>query len=167
MVGEHVDLPSSVSLGELLDYALKTNPLTSSSWYHARAAYADVGVARASYFPRIDVGLEGERSRRYSNVGVNGNTVYNKRGGSYAALDYMLFDFGGREARIDQAQQALIAANYGHNAAVEQVVLQLQRSYCQYVALRFLVKSFVVGVKDAEVNLDAAQNRRSARSCSR
>ncbi len=41
-------------------------------------------------------------------------------------LNYLLFDFGGRSGRVAGARQRLIAASFTHNAAIQDVVLQIQ-----------------------------------------
>src|SRR5438045_4112341 len=44
----------TVSLAQLIDFALRTSPTTRATWSDARAAAAVVGSKRSGYFPQID-----------------------------------------------------------------------------------------------------------------
>ena len=54
-------------------------------------------------------------------------------------LSYLVFDFGGRGGRIEGARQQLLAAGFTHNASIQDVVLQIQVAYFQYLANRSLL----------------------------
>ena len=51
-------------------------------------------------------------------------------------LNYLLFDFGGRTGRVAGARQQLLSASFLHNAAIQDVVLQVQVAYFRYLANR-------------------------------
>src|SRR4051794_4121371 len=54
---------SPLTLAQAIDIALANNPDTRTAWLAARAAEADVGSARAAYFPEVDVLASATRSR--------------------------------------------------------------------------------------------------------
>jgi outer membrane protein len=76
------------------------------------------------------------------------------------SLTYLLFDFGERSGNVGAARNALLAANYTHNATLQSVVLQIQAAYFQYIANRALLQAQSITVKEARTNLQAAEERR-------
>jgi outer membrane protein TolC len=76
------------------------------------------------------------------------------------SLSYLLFDFGGRGGRIEGSRQQLLAASFTHNAAIQDVVLQIQVAYFQYLANRFLLGAQRTTLAEAQANLEAAEERR-------
>jgi outer membrane protein len=71
-----------------------------------------------------------------------------------------VFDFGGRGGRVQGARQQLLAAGFTHNAAIQDVVLQIQVSYFQYLADRSLLGAQRTTLAEAQANLEAAEERR-------
>jgi outer membrane protein TolC len=71
-----------------------------------------------------------------------------------------LFDFGGRSGNVGAARGALLAANYTHNATLQNVVLQIQSAYYQYIANRALLQSQRSAAREAQTSLAAAEERR-------
>ena len=76
------------------------------------------------------------------------------------SLSYLVFDFGGRGGRIEGARQQLLAAGFTHNAAIQDVVLQIQVAYFQYLANRGLLGAQRTTLAEAQANLEAAEERR-------
>ena len=76
-----------------------------------RAAYADIGVARAALFPRITLTASaGTQSRSLGDLFRNGSGAW-----SFAPqIDLPIFDAGRRRAdvQLTEAQQAIAVANY-------------------------------------------------------
>ena len=75
-------------------------------------------------------------------------------------LNYLVFDFGGRTGRVEGARQQLLAAGFTHNAAIQDVVLQIQVAYFQYLANRSLLDAQRTTLAEAQANLEAAEERR-------
>jgi outer membrane protein TolC len=80
--------------------------------------------------------------------------------GPSATLTWLLLDFGGRGGAIEGARQALISADWTHNAAINDVVLQSQVAFYNYVATGALLAAQQASLRDAQANLDAAEARR-------
>jgi outer membrane protein len=144
-------------LPQLIDVALRNNPRTRIAWLQAREAEANLGSSRSAYLPEVDVNAN-------LTVAKSGNrtpavqTVF----GPSLALNYLLFDFGGREALVEEARQSLIAADYLHNAAIQDVVLQVEQIYYGYLADKALADAYGATLKELKANLDAAEARHSA-----
>jgi outer membrane protein len=71
-----------------------------------------------------------------------------------------VFDFGGRSGRVEGARQQLLAAGFTHNATIQDVVLQIQVAYFQYLANRSLLQAQRTTLAEAQANLEAAEERR-------
>src|SRR5205823_3808242 len=147
---------STITLAQAIDIALSNNPQTRTTWLAARAAEFAVGSARSAYYPEIDVLASAARSRS-STSGSATTTI-----APSLALTYLLFDFGGRAAEVEQARQTLIAANFGNNAAMQDVVLRVQQQYYALLDAKALLAAQEATLKERRTDLDAAEARHSA-----
>jgi outer membrane protein len=147
-----------LTLAEVVDIGLRNNPATRLSWANARAAAAAYGSERGAYFPTIDGEVIGTRLKTVASQGRSAVTqsVLNPS----LNISYLLFDFGGRSGNVGAARQELIAANFTHNAALQGVVLQIQRAYFEYIANRALLEAQRTTAREARTNLAAAEERR-------
>lgn len=145
------------TLTHLVDLALRGNPETRAAWAAARSAAAELGSKRGAYYPTVEFDASASRAKGSS---AGGKLVYQQT--SYAPvlnIDYLLLDLGGRAASVEEARQALIAADWSHNATIQDVVLGVEQAYYQYVEAKALLEVRQANVKEAETNLDAAEQR--------
>lgn len=149
----------TLTLTDIVDLALRNNPSTRISWENARSAAAAYGSAKGSLFPTIDADVTGTRLKTVATQGRSAvqQTTY----GPSLTLSYLLFDFGGRSGNIDAAKQALLAADFTHNATIQTVVLQVETAYFDYVAAKALLEAQQTTLQEAQTNLAAAQDRHS------
>jgi outer membrane protein len=155
-----VDLKERIgrlTLAEVVDLGLRNNAVTRLSWANARAASAAYGSERGAYFPTIDGEVTGTRLKTVASQGRS--AVTQSVLSPSLSLSYLLLDFGGRSGNVGAARNALIAANYTHNATLQSVVLQIQTAYFEYVANRALLDAQRITVKEARANLAAAEER--------
>jgi outer membrane protein TolC len=151
---------ATVTLARIVDIALQNNPLTRTSYLQARSAAAQLGSKRAAYYPTVDVQVSGTRSNQLSqdpSVTVTGD-VY----GPGAEVSYLLLDLGGRSANSDDARFALLAADWSHNATVQEVILGVETTYVLYVNAKAQLDAARANVKTAEAALEAANGRHDA-----
>ncbi len=104
-----------LTLADVVDLTLCNNPQTRSLWASARAQAANVGVGMSAYLPTLSA--QASASRNTSNASGN-TTSYNSRNASLTA-GYLLFDFGGRAATLENAKQLLLAANATRDATLQ------------------------------------------------
>jgi outer membrane protein len=147
-----------LSLAEVVDLGLRNNPQTRLSWANARAAAAAFGSERGAYLPTIDGEVTGTRLKTVASQGRS--AVTQSVLSPSLSLTYLLFDFGGRSGTVGAARNALLAANYTHNATLQGVVLQIQAAYYQYIATRALLQAHRTTAREAQTNLQAAEERR-------
>jgi outer membrane protein len=148
---------TALTLAEVVDLGLRNNPATRLSWANARAAAAAYGSARGAYLPTIDGDVTGTRLKTVASQGRS--AVTQSVLSPSLSLTYLLFDFGGRSGSIGAARNALLAADYTHNATLQSVVLQIQTAYFQYIANRALLASQYTTLAEARTNLAAAEER--------
>ncbi len=175
----------AISLAELLDVALLNNPSTKKSWANARAAAAQYGQSMSAFYPRIstsstfvrqkgsfptsqDFGGSTEASGASSATAV-GNTVqsnsllpktfYASQGGPDVSLSYTLFDFGQRTASTMAAREALYYADLNHNQEIQTILQTVMDDYYAYVYQIALLRSNEANLENAQMSLDAANDR--------
>ncbi len=148
---------SPLTLAQAIDIALANNPDTRTAWLQARAAEYAVGSARSAYYPEVDVLASATRSRGAAE-GASAQTTI----APSLALTYLLFDFGGREAEVEQARQTLAAANFSNNAVMQDVVLRVQQQYYALLDAEALLDAQAATLKERRASLDAAEARHNA-----
>jgi outer membrane protein TolC len=146
-----------LTLGDVIDIALRNNRATRVTWAGARAAAASYGSARGSYLPTVDFDATATRVKTVATQGRS--AVEQKLYSPGVNLSYLVFDFGGRSGSVDAARQALVAADFTHNATLQDVVLQVEQAYFIYVANQALVDARQATLAEARTNLEAAEER--------
>ena len=157
---EYLKPGTTLSLVQLVDIGLRGNPATREAWSFARAAAAEVGSKRSLYFPVIEI--DGQLQRQKT-AAVGGRfTFLQTTYGPSVAASWLLFDFGGREADVQEATRALYAADWTHNAAIQDVVLTIAQAYYGYLNSKALVLARQANLDEARRSLDAAEERHRA-----
>jgi outer membrane protein TolC len=159
-----------LSLGDLIDLALRENPSTRRSWQIARQALAGQRQALMGYAPQVDVGVTFSKQYQKTdgalNVGgvsvsqvqvTNSDRVFVTPS---LNLSWLLWDFGAREAGVAATKAALTAANYQHNRTLQDVVRQVQGAYFAFDAARGDLAAADAAVELAVANFRAAELQR-------
>jgi TolC family type I secretion outer membrane protein len=147
-----------LSLAEIVDIGLRNNAGTRLAWANAQAAAAAYGSARGAWLPTVDGDVTATRLKTVASQGRT--AVQQSVLTPSATLSYLVFDFGGRSGRVEGARQQLLAAGFTHNATIQDVVLQIQVAYFQYLANRSLLGAQRTTLAEAQANLEAAEERR-------
>jgi len=137
---------------EVVDLALCQNPKTHEAWAAARAQAALVGAAQASYLPGLDGRLDSSRSWRDSGSATQQN-------GASFTLSWLLYDFGARDATLENARQLLSAATSSLDASVQTVFLSALQAYYNAQAARAAVTAALESEKASRESLTAAEVR--------
>ena len=151
---------ATVTLAKVVEIALLNNPLSRASYLAARSAADQLGSKRAAYYPSIDLSAAYSRSKNTSQNLV-ADTVQNEYG-PQVTLNYLLLDLGGRSANVEDARLGLIAADWSHNATIQNVVLGVETAYVSYLDARAQLEAAQVTLKQAQTVLDAATTRHDA-----
>ena len=76
------------------------------------------------------------------------------------SFNWLVLDLGGRSGAIGAAREALLAADWTHNAVIADVVLRTARAYYDYIGFRALLAAQRTTLEEQKVNLAAAEDRR-------
>jgi outer membrane protein len=147
-----------LTLAEIVDLGLGSNPTTRLAWASAHRAASVYGSERGAWLPSIDGDVSAARLKTAASQGRSAveQSVFTPS----VTLNYLLLDFGGRSGRVAGARNRLLSASFQHNAAIQDVVLQIQVAYFQYLANRALLEAQRATVEEARTNLVAAEERR-------
>jgi outer membrane protein len=149
---------SKLTLAMAVDIALQNNPATRAAWADVRAAAAGYGSAQGAWYPTA--GLSGNF---YSYKGLPTTSDPANPVTEYivtANLSYLLFDFGGRSSTVELSRQALLAADWTHNAVIQNTVLQVETAFFNYAGALAMLDANKTSLSEAEANLAAAKERR-------
>lgn len=149
-----------LTLAEVIDIALRNNPATRATWAQARSAAAVLGQKRSEYYPEINLG--GSVTRQKATTFGGASTFFQTSYGPSASLSWLLLDFGGRSGDVEEARQALFAADWTHNAMLQTVVLQVTSSFYAYGNAKELLVAQEASVEESQRNYDAANERHAA-----
>ncbi len=146
-----------LELAQIAGLALSNNPLTRTTWLNTRVSEANLGSARAAYLPTVD--LDASLTRAHTTPGAGASTTLIAPN---LSIDYLLFDFGGRNAEAEAARQTLIAADYTHNQAIQDVILRVEQAYYEYLDAKALLTAQAATIKERQTSLDSAEARHRA-----
>jgi TolC family type I secretion outer membrane protein len=158
--GKKPSIEKPMGLVELVGLALENNPSTKQAWHQAFSAKARVGEAQSAWYPTVTVDQNFDTQHTVSKrplQSLNQGDI-----GADLKLAYMLFDFGGRNAKIEQAFQTLLATNFQFNQVFQNLLLDVASAYFNFFSTTALVEAAHMDVKDAKAALDATDAKFSA-----
>src|SRR5690348_13221973 len=148
---------AQLKLADVIDIALRNNAATSAAWADARAAAASYGAAKGQYYPTVTGDGTVQAIKRIASGGVQ--SAKQQSFGPSLNVSWLLLDFGGRSGSIGEAREALLAADWIHNATLQTVVLGVQQAYFLYMGTKALLDAQRTTLTEAQQNLDAAEQR--------
>ncbi|WP_426166904.1 TolC family protein [Sandarakinorhabdus sp. DWP1-3-1] len=149
-----------LTLPDLVDIALCRNPQTAVAWAGVRGAAAGIGIARSAYLPTIDLAIGPTLNRIDTNGGFGDGSSVNS--GANLAVNYLLFDGGGRAARVASATARQRSALAQYADAAQGVVLDTVAAYNGLLANRAVETANIANVAFARQSRDLAAARRNA-----
>lgn len=154
------------SLPELIDIAQRGNPDTHLAWNRAKQAALAVGVAEATFLPRLSANVIGGWQKTHTPLPLlpGNRSIDTELHGVVPALalEWLIFDFGQRKAITDGAKHASYAANVLFNGAHQRIIHDVTQAYYQYGAARSQVKVATQALKNSRLIAEAVEQRRKA-----
>ncbi|MFZ9341802.1 MAG: TolC family protein [Candidatus Methylopumilus sp.] len=124
-----------LSLVDVTEAALCHNPQTREVYANAKVQAAQVGVARSLFFPSVTDTLSAtENKNRTTNYSNTTNRI---------VASYLLYDFGSRDATLENANELLRAASATQNATVQTVLLAAVNAFYQVHATRAILNASI------------------------
>jgi outer membrane protein len=152
------------SLAELIDLAEHNNPRTRLAWERAKQRADVLGIARSAYFPLL-AGLAAVGDQRIINpfpkpLAPNGYvTVQIPVVQLGVTLQYLVFDFGRRGARVDAATAEKLAAGANFIQANQDVAFRVSSAYYKLLTAQERLLATQETLKTARTTQDAAEAR--------
>lgn len=119
-------------LEEAVERTLCSNPKTREAWAAVKAQAAGVGAARAAYLPTVTANWQGMRDDSVTNIEnhptLSSDIASNVRVAS-VSLNWTLYDFGGREAALKNANALLEAARATQDATLQSFFATAAKDY--------------------------------------
>jgi len=125
-------LGDPLKLPEVVERALCNNAKTRQAWAAVKEQAANVGFARAAYLPTMSV--QGQKVRDDSVTNVTGEPQLSQADRatiSTASItaNWVLWDFGGRRAALDNASALLAAARANQDATLQTTFATVVKDY--------------------------------------
>jgi len=150
----------ALTLADVAEAALCNNPQTRSAYASARVQAAQLGIAKSAYFPTVNDNVSANlnvalpeqiaRNNPYSNLSNN------------IVASYLLYDFGNRDANLENARQLLFAASATQNSVVQTVLLSAIQTYYQTQANAATLEAAITSEHASEESFKAAEARYKA-----
>jgi len=161
VIPEHLlEAGATFTLADVVDIALRNNPVTRTAWLEALAAAAELGSARSAYYPRLDLSIDAIRTQQ-SALGGQFDFLQTSYGPT-VDLSWLVLDLGGRAADAEDARLGLLAADWTHTATVQNVILGVQQTFVAYLNSKAQLEAAHTSVAQARAALDAAEARHDA-----
>jgi outer membrane protein len=143
-----------LTLADVMNIALNNNPATKAAWADARAAAARYSSSRGAWFPSVNLSGDFFNAKEASFQGQSVTEAI-----AAASLSYLLFDFGGRSAAVEESRQTLLAADWTQNAVIRNTALQVEVAFFSHVGAITLLEAHRTSLEEAAANLTAAEER--------
>jgi outer membrane protein TolC len=158
-----LDADHAYTLPELVDIAQSSHPETRMAWDDARHAALAAGIAQSAYLPRVTASVVGGQTNAHGQSTALGAALDTNNSGSGTisalSLQWLLFDFGERQATVEAAQQQSVAANIAFTAAHQRVIHEVCLAFYALGAAQAQVATAEQSLKNALGVEDAATER--------
>lgn len=133
-----IDPHKPYRLEELIDLAETNNPQTRTAWEAAKEAAARLGIARSDYFPRLAaIALFGDQRSIYpfpKPLAPRGYVVVEAPDvNAGLGLEYNVFDFGRRGAKLEASKALRLAAVAAFQRTNQDVAFRVITAYYNLV----------------------------------
>jgi len=152
------------SLAELIDIAEDHNPDTRTIWERAKQKARELGLAKAAYYPDLD-GLAVFGDQRLVDpfpkpLAPRGYVMVEIPIVEPAVtLQYLIFDFGKREAHVDSAKAEKLAAGADLIQVNQALAFRVATAYYQLMTAQERLQAAQDTLHTAQTTQDAAENR--------
>jgi outer membrane protein len=154
------DLSKPITLAEVADLSLCNNPQTSEIWASARVQAAQLGIAKSAYLPALNDNISTSLNVSSPESSTRSNPNMNLSNSLVAS--YLLYDFGNRNANLENARQLLLSASASQSSTVQSILLTATVSYYQVQANIAALEAAREAERASEESFKAADARYKA-----
>ena len=135
-----VNLQGEVSLPDLMQVAVCNNPSLSAEYMLLKSKEAALGASKGQYLPSITLTGEGDFTEH--RVESPRDTTRNEPYSAAANVQWLIYDFGGRSSQVGQNKALLSATNHAYNAALQELILQVNNAYLSTLSAQASLESY-------------------------
>ncbi|MDO9281825.1 MAG: TolC family protein [Methylotenera sp.] len=150
----------ALTLAEVAEAALCNNPQTRGAYASARVQAALVGVAKSAYLPSVNDNVSANLNVAHPEQSARSNPYSNLSNNIVAS--YLLYDFGNRDANLENARQLLQAASATQSNVVQALLLGAIQAFYQVQAGIAALDAAIESERASEESFKAAQARYKA-----
>ena len=137
-IDKDISLNKELSLIDLIKIGICNNPSLSADYMSLKESEENLGAAKSEYFPKVNLNAgAGKNTMKQQSSSHVENDPYNLNLG----LSWLLYDFGGRSARIDRFQYYLAHSGFSYNSALQNLILSIHTNYFKLLGAREDLKS--------------------------
>jgi len=157
-----LDPAHAYTLAELIDIAEHNNPRTRIVWERAKQKADELGIAKSAYYPVL-AGVAAFSDQRIVDpfpkpLAPRGYVVVEIPAVvPEVTLDYLIFDFGKRGAKVDAATAEKLAAGANFVQANQQVAFAVASAYYRLLTQQERLEAAQQTLKTAQTTQDAAE----------
>lgn len=124
-----LDFTKELTLADVTEAALCNNPQTRESYANAKVQAAQLGIAKSAYLPTLTDTVALNQNFSDPASASRGSKFLNLN--NSLAASYLLYDFGNRDATLENARQLLNAVSATQSAIVQNLLLSTVKAYYQ------------------------------------
>lgn len=155
-----LDLNLPMTLTEVAEASLCNNPQTREVWASARVQAAQLGIAKSAYLPTLTDNISGNLNVLHPESSARSNPYLNLS--NNLAANYLLYDFGNRNANLENARQLLLSASASQSSTVQTVLLSATVAFYQVQANIAALDAAREAERASSENFKAAEARYKA-----
>lgn len=135
---DHNILDGKLGLPELIEIGMCHNPNLNRGYMEVKANEASLGKGKAEYLPTVS--LTGELQSGYHKT-EGASSFNNEPYTANVGLSWLIYDFGGRSARVKRAENYLLSSQFSYNALIKDTVLDINNAYFDLLSAQEVLKS--------------------------
>ncbi|MDX1808556.1 MAG: TolC family protein [Sulfurospirillaceae bacterium] len=146
------DLRQPLSLEQVVKIALCNNPKTRIAWASLLYQKSLLGVSKSSSFPTVSASASTAIAQQSGNPTGSSSNIN-------ITFSYLLYDFGKRDATVQNAQYLLDAAFFSQNSTIQSVFFSTLQAYYLFFGAQASYDATKEAERFALENLNAAKTR--------
>ncbi len=152
------DFISGKDLGvfEAINIGLCNNPSTKISWLLVKKQAAIYGLTKSSYLPTATITSSKNSSKTVTQLSGKNSNNYTSNG---ISIDWLLYDFGSRSAKLERDYFLLIQAAQTHNENLQTFIYQIIAAYSNLAAAQETLKASVISEESNKLAFDVVSKK--------
>jgi outer membrane protein len=154
-----------ITLYEVVQRALCNDPKTRHAWIDVNAQIEQVGISKSAYLPSINGAVDFARinsSTVVNDVPELSSSLKTSTRNTSLNLGWTLFDFGYRNAKLENARQLLIAAKASQDSTLQTAFVSAAQEYYDVLSAQSALEASIEAENSAKESWLAADAKYSA-----